>query len=375
MHWNNHYLHFLRNRELNELYSSIAIRSFAIAMFGIFIPIYLYQLGYSFASIFLFYAITSLTHAIFSIPSAKIAARFGLKHTIFFSTPFLILFLLLLYSLEQFSWFLPFLGIIIGISTSLFWLGYHVDFSRFSDKKHRGKEIGFSKIVASVFSALGPIIGGLILTFFGFKVLFILVSFLLAGAVVPLFFSQEIYEPITFSFKGFFKGQKLKDSLGFVGHGIEYGINAVIWPLFIFLFIFGQKYTSLGLASSLSFFFSIIFVFLIGRFADVYRRVLLKIGSVVNAIVWIIRSFVVTPIQVFIVDSFYGVSKTSMDIPFNALCYDKANKSNILKFITIREMVHHGARSLFFFAMIFITDLVSIFRFGGSLSSLLRLFF
>lgn len=375
MYLNNHYLHFFRNRELNELYASIAIRSFAMAMIGLFVPIYLYQLGYSFASIFLFYAIASLTHAIFTIPSARIAAKFGIKHTIFFSTPFLILFLFLLYSLDKFSWPLPFIGIIVGISTSLFWIGYHVDFSKFSNKKQRGKEIGFSKIVASVFSALGPIVGGLILTFLGFKALFLLSSFLLVGAVVPLFFSREIHEPITFSFKGFFKGQKIKDSLGFIGHGIEDGINAVIWPLFIFLFILGQKYTSLGLAYSLTFFFSIVFVFLIGKFSDLYRRTLLKIGSIANAIVWIIRSFIVTPIQVFVLNSFYGLSKTSMEIPFDAISYDKANKSDILKFITLREMVHHGARSLLFFAMIFITDLVSVFRFGGSLSSLLRLFF
>lgn len=372
---NHHFFHFLRNRELNELYASIAIKSFALALIGVFIPIYLYQLGYSFSSIFLFYAIGSFTHAALSIPSAKISARFGLKHAIFLSIPFLIFFFLLLYSLNQFNWLLPFLAIILGINSSLFWLAYHVDFSKFSDKKHRGKQVGVSKIIISIFSALGPLVGGLILAFFGFKILFILVSFLLLASVVPLFFSAEIHEPMTFSLRGFFKKQKTKNILAFVGYGIEQGMGFIVWPLFIFLFILGEKYTSLGIVSSLSLLFSVIFILVIGKFSDLYRRTILRIGTIANAIIWICRSFVITPIQVFVVDSFSGASRASMDLPFDALCYDKANKDNIMKFITLREMTVNVGKGLFFIVLMFITDFVSVFRFGGSLSSLLRLFF
>ena len=90
MHNHHHFFYFLRNRELNELYFSIAIKSFAVALISVFIPIYFYQVGYPLSYIFLFYAIWSLTHAVLSIPAAKISAKFGLKHTIFFSMPFLI---------------------------------------------------------------------------------------------------------------------------------------------------------------------------------------------------------------------------------------------------------------------------------------------
>lgn len=370
-----YFFHFFKNRELNELYLSIAIKSFSLALIGIFVPIYLYQLGHSFSLIFLFYAIASLTHAILSIPAAKISVRFGIKHTILFSTPFLIFFLFLLYSLESFNWPLPFLAIIFGIYGSLYWTGYHVDFSKFSTKKKRGSQIGFSKILSGVFHVIGPIIGGLILTFFGFKLLFITVAFLLLTSVIPLFFSKEVYDPITFSVKGFFKKQKPRDVVSFLGHGVEYGISAVIWPLFIFLFILSEKYLSLGLVSSLTFFFSMIFVFVAGKFSDLYRRAVLKIGIIANAIVWIVKSFIVTPIQVFIADAFQGFSRTSMDISFDAICYDKANKAGILKFITLREMAHHVGRGLFFIAMMFITDFANVFRFGGSIGSLLRLFF
>jgi len=365
----------MKNRELNELYSSMAIKSFALALVGVFVPIYLYKIGYGFSSIFFFYAILCLTHSFLSIPSAKISARFGLKHTILFSMPFLIFFFLLLYSLEQFNWPIIFLGIIFGIYSSLFWTGYHVDFSKFSDKKNRGKQVGVSQIFIAVFSAIGPLVGGFIVAFFGFKVLFILSCFLLLFSVIPLFFSKEVHEPITFSLRGLFKKQKAKNILSFIGFGIEQSIALVIWPLFIFLFILGEKYTSLGFVSFLSFFFSVISILVIGKFTDVSRRLVLRISSVFSAIIWVIKSFVITPIQVFIVGSLYGISRSSALISFEALSYDKANKHNILRFIAFREVTINLSKGVFFIAMMFIADFTSIFRFGGSLSSLLRIFF
>lgn len=376
MHSHHHFLHFLRNRELNELYISIAIRAFAVSLIGVFIPIYFYQQGYSFFSIFLFYAIWSLTHLLFSIPSAKISSKLGLKRSILLSIPFLILFFFFLYTLENFNWPLPFLSIFIGLSTSLFWLSYHVDFAKFSNKKNRGKQVGFSKIIIAVFSVLGPIVGGIILTFVGFGILFIIVSVLLIGSVIPLFFSREIHEPSSFSLKGFFRGQKIKDILSYVGFGIEGKIGAVVWPLFIFIFIFSEKYLSLGLVSSLTLGVALVSIIFIGKFSDIYRRKILKIGSVFNAVIWIVKSFIITPVQVFITDAFYGVSRVTMDVPFDAINYDKAKEEERVKIIVQREMYTHLGIILLFLVLMFFTEsLIEIFRYGGPVSSLLRFFF
>jgi len=376
MHKHTGIFHFLKNRELNELYISIAIRAFAVSLIGVFIPIYFYQQGYSFFSIFLFYAFWSLTHLLFSIPSAKISSKLGLKRSILLSIPFLILFFFFLYSLENFNWPLPLLSILIGLSTSLFWLSYHVDFAKFSNRKNRGKQVGFSKIIIAVFSVLGPIAGGIILTFVGFGMLFIIVSVLLIGSVIPLFFSREIHEPSSFSLKGFFRGQKIKDILSYIGFGIEGKIGAVVWPLFIFIFIFSEKYISLGLVSSLTLGVALISVIFIGKFSDIYRRKILKIGSVFNAVIWIVKSFIITPVQVFITDAFYGVSRVTMDVPFDAINYDKAKEEERVKIILQREMYTHLGIILLFLVLMFFTEsLIEIFRYGGPLSSLLRFFF
>ena len=376
MHSHHHFLHFLRNRELNELYISIAIRAFAVSLIGVFIPIYFYQQGYSFFSIFLFYAIWSLTHLLFSMPAAKISSKLGLKRSMLLSIPFLILFFFFIYTLENFNWPLPLLSISIGLSTSLFWLSYHIDFAKFSNRKNRGKQVGFSKIIIAVFSVLGPVAGGIILTLIGFEILFIIVSVLLIGSVIPLFFSREIHEPSSFSLKGFFRGQKIKDILSYIGFGIEGKMGAVIWPLFIFIFILSEKYISLGLVSSLTLGVALISLVFVGKFSDIYRRKILKIGTVFNAAIWVIKSFIVTPIQVFITDAFYGASRVTMDVPFDAINYDKAKEEERVKIILQREMYTHVGIILLFLVLMFLTEsLIEIFRYGGPLSSLLRFFF
>jgi len=354
----------------------MAIRTFALALTGVFLPIYLYQLGFSLSSIFLFFAFVTFFHLIFIIPASKIAYRFGLKRTILFSTPFIIIFFLLLFSLENYNWSLTLIAFFAGLHLALFWFSYHVDFSKFSVKKIRGTQVSIFKILTSIISVLGPIFGSLIITFFGFKTLFILVSFLFLISTVPLFMTKEIHEPVKFSLEGFFKSYKIKDIISYMGRGIETRIGIIVWPLFIFIFIFGEKYFSLGLASSLTFFSSLTFLFLAGKFSDINGRVVLRFGIIFNSVVWVIKSFIVTPIQVFIISIFYGASRASIDVSFAALNYDKTNDKNRARIILEREVFINLGGFIFLLILSFAsTYIIEAFRYGGPLSSLMMFFF
>lgn len=376
-HDNHGIRHLLRNRELNELYASVSINTFAIALTGIFIPIYLYQLGYTFQGIFLFFASFSIFNLLALFPSAKIASKFGLKHTILLSMPFLIIFFLLLYSIESFNWPLWFISIFGGIYSSLFWISYHTDFTGSSQSKSRGSQVGLAKVLISGAGALSPVIGGLILVYLGFQVLFLIVSILLVASTLPLFMSREIHEPASFSFEGLFKGTKFRDILGYFGFGIENRIATIIWPLFIFIFILSERYLMLGAVSSISFGLSLISTVAIAKFSDFNRRLVLKSGTLMNALIWVGKSFIVTPVQVFIADAFQGISRTAIHVPFDALNYDKIDKKeDRIKKILQREMyIKIGATLFLIFVAFTIDDFVNLFRFGGGLSSLMQFFF
>jgi hypothetical protein len=140
-----HFSHYFTFKsELNELFASISLRTFAKSLINIFVPIYLITIGYSFMTAFIFMAIGSAFHAIFSYSAAKLSARIGFKHLIMVSAPFLIIYYLLL----NYITVIQALGIPIvliaafgGTSNAFFWLGYHTDFAKSTTKKNSGKKL------------------------------------------------------------------------------------------------------------------------------------------------------------------------------------------------------------------------------------------
>ena len=293
------------------MYATIALRSLALAMIVIFIPIYLLQLGYSLKSVFVFYLALNISRIFFMIVAAKVSSRYGFKHSMFYHVPFMVVFYVLLYNLEDYGNLIPLWipAIVLSIGSSLFWMGYHLDFAKFSHKKSRGSEIGFSKIFSSGFHAAGPLIGGLVLYFFSFKILFVIVSVLLFFSVMPLFFSKDVHQPINISLKTIFNKKRIKGAVSHMGFGIESSVAIVIWPIFIFFSIL-NNYVALGLVSSLGLVFSLIATFVIGKFSDARRRLVLRLGAILTSLVWFLKLFVSSMMQIFIVDSIHGVTRT-----------------------------------------------------------------
>ena len=115
MHHHIHLLHFLLNKELKELYVSMAIKSLAMAMVGIFIPAYLYlRTPAGLTGVAIFYLVMSLIHLFTSPWSAMLASRYGLKHALGISVPLYVLFYFLLayHTTFNFTWIIL-LGIVM----------------------------------------------------------------------------------------------------------------------------------------------------------------------------------------------------------------------------------------------------------------------
>lgn len=371
-----HTLHLLFNNRLDkieELYLNLSLRAFAVSMIAIFVPIYLLQLDYSLSSVLLFYMIVSLTHGVFVFPSAIVSARFGFKHAIFLSTPFLILFYFLLYTLTIYQWPLWILGVVSGINGSLFWFGYHAYFSRFSDKKHRGEEISFARIFRLIAGISGPLVGGLLITFAGFKLLFVIVPILLIVSCIPLFLSKDTYASGRLSFSRVFAGRKIRDYLAFIGYGIETGSGLIVWPIVIFFSVL-HSFTALGFITSLSLFFSFIATLIIGRYVDIRKRLVLRISALLNAVIWIARMFVKTSLHIVATDSLYGMTRIAIGISFDTLSYDKANKDGLLASIAMREITIQIGGVILFASLAMIANLGIGLLFGSG-ASFLYLFF
>src|SRR5688500_12583149 len=78
--WKRHYWRDLSFSELSELYTSMMFRSLAISLVGIFVPVYLYQLGYSISAIFAFNCFFFISRLFWDVGASFIVARIGPKH-------------------------------------------------------------------------------------------------------------------------------------------------------------------------------------------------------------------------------------------------------------------------------------------------------
>jgi hypothetical protein len=92
--------HFFSN-PLNQLYVSMAIRSFGISLVGLFIPVYLHvQLGYTLQQTLVYFISAGVFFALVTPLVAMMTHKIGIKHVIALSVPFYIATLFLLYFLQ-----------------------------------------------------------------------------------------------------------------------------------------------------------------------------------------------------------------------------------------------------------------------------------
>jgi len=301
---------FKTKEELKELYLTAIIHSFAMALIGIFIPIYLLQAGFILNQVFLYMIVLWAMIGLFSPISARIASSIGLKHTILLSIPFYILNLALLVminSLHPFTYL--FVAAIGGIAIALYWVSFNSEFIKNSDKIHEGEEISHLIAFPKVAAIVAPIIGGLILISLGFSTLFIIVILFLILATLPLFITRDYKSAFHFKFSDIkFMVDKVFAMRYFI-IGALFMSDLLLWNVYIFL-NFGDL-LFLGITSSIAGIGVTLFTLIIGKLSDKYDRTLiLRIGSFVYAFIWFGRMFVETQFDVIIFSLLGGMFST-----------------------------------------------------------------
>lgn len=331
-----HYLIF--NKMLTEFYFMISVRSFAIAMIAIFLPIYVYTIRNSLFDLVLFALFVYISLFTFSPFAAKMISRIGNAHTMLFSVPFMFLFFGMLYFFIPTELNIPLLGFLYGFFEAFFWMGFHDEFSTLSKSKKVGKEVGLYRVITIGSKILGPLIGGLIITFFGFNILFIAIIFMVLIGLLPLLLSADIKTKQPFSLKRCFVRKNVPFKLPFIGYGAATFSTEWLWPLVVFLFI--PVYLELGAFGTIVNAITVIGILIIGFKADKISKIkFIKVGSILFSSTLLIRSFVTTVFQAFSIWIVGALTWPLLDVPFEALVYSKSKRLNKLEFFVAREQV------------------------------------
>ncbi|UZE94244.1 MAG: MFS transporter [Candidatus Pacearchaeota archaeon] len=360
--------HYLLNKELSEIYITIAGKTFALALIAIFIPIYLFQINFELRYIFLFYALVSISFALTVFFSAKLSTKTGIKHGMLISMPFLIGYFILLQFLTSNSldWIFFLAPILSGIHGSLFWMNFHIDFYEFSSRKLRAEQISGYAIISLILAAIGPVIGGFILVSLGFNPLFIFVSILLFISTIPLFMSKEIYVRREFSIKKVGKVMK-KAGISLTGFISEASFRCAFIAWIIIMFLILKGYVGVGTLTSAGLVVAIASTFFVGRLADKYDKgAVLRIGAMLSSLGWFVRLFITTFVGVLGINIFFGAvgPASAGGSAFDAINYDMAKRKHIAEVIVVREITIHTSLALFMLFLFFVPNLYLAIIFG-----------
>ncbi|MBL7045805.1 MAG: MFS transporter [Parcubacteria group bacterium] len=334
------------SQNTRTLYLNRLLMQVAFGVVSIFMPIFFYQeFGGSFAMVALIYALIYLGHMFLAPVGAMLFKYISLRMSMLIGVPFALFSLLSLAFWSVNPWtFLALHIFFIVIYKVLYWVPYHVDFSLFSDKNARGRQLSVLLNLSSLVAVITPIVGGFFIAKYGFDASFVLAAFFFTLSIPPLFFIPAIREKYEFgyfeTFKKLFSKKQRPLFLGYAGDGAQSTVTAVVWPIFIFL-IFDGGLTTVGLVTGATFAAIIFIRFLVGDLFDRWsHKKVLTTGSIIIMSGWLIKVFVETAFQVFLVDTYHSVGRAVNRLSLNANMYDHSadNGHYVDEFTTLREM-------------------------------------
>ena len=335
-----HYFAPHPTQQVRELFASSAILNFATSAIALFEPLYLHSIGFSIPKILLFYAAIYVLYFFLLPLGGRICRRHGYAHTILFSSPFLILWYVSLFAVPWHPGFAFVAIVALVFQKILYWPGYHSNFATFSTASESGREVSTMAAIAGIAAVVAPAVGGAVIAAFGYRSLIVGVAVLILLSNIPLLRTPALHEPKGFGYvaavKRPFEKKNRKRTAAFFGFGEEL-VAMVAWPLFMVTVI--PDLTSLGIVVSAAMLLNVLAVLYVGRLSDEGDPVsVLRSGVFFDVASWVIRPLTVGGLGVFLMDSFYRVSKNMLGLPLVALMYREAREGATMESVVHFEM-------------------------------------
>jgi MFS family permease len=322
-------------RELKEVYSNQIIETFGLFLICIFIPAYLLEIGYSLAEAAAFALVQLLVSAALCSLSARIDARIGVKHTILIRAPILISHLAMVMNIESlpgFYWPAVILG---GLSISLYWVSFNIEYVNASDRIRKGEEAGLLYGLPYMAAVIGPLAGAAVLTLLGFHWLFAISVGIIFLSVVPLFLSSD-YRVDMFRLRNISLLMDRRRALYYFMLGIIVSVDFVFWSLHVFI---NYGFISLGIAAALMGMGMIIFTLLVGHASNTTRgrKRVTRIGAFLCAGLWFMRFLADSELEFMFLSLIGGFIITSFTISLYADFVEFAKKRGAPNSVVFRH--------------------------------------
>jgi len=347
------------------------IQGLAAAMMGVFLPIFLYEVsGNQFWFVVLFFIGATFGYILLLVPGMKLTNIIGFNRALSLGALFSVMQFGILYFMDEMNYLMLLIPLLVSaIGFKVFhWVPYHVDFTVFTTNGERGRDVSLILATHEFMGMVGPALAGYIIVMSGYESLFMVAMALLLIATITYLFVPAIEEQFTWSFKETFSNlfsERFRNVfIGEVGNGAEVVVTLVAWPIFLYE-VLNQNVLEVGFLSAVIVAATIILQLMVGKYLDTQKgskRVTLRRGSIFYAIGWIIKIFVVSATQVFLVGLYHNIARIFTQTPLNAKLYDMSGEqgSYVDEFTVIKEIASAMGRMLALAIMLVLTLYVSV---------------
>ena len=363
-----HFWRYATFSEIAELYASRTIRVIALNIVSGFTSVYLYSEGYSLVFIMLFWTIFHFLKVPTLALSALIIARYGPKHGMLYSNLLYVPAMISLGLLNEFGiWAIVIWAVFLAFSTSLYQIGYSVDFSKVKNIQHAGKELAFMNILEKIAIGISPIVGGLIALWFGLNTVIWVDAVLFLIAAIPLFKTAEPVETRQkFNIVGFPWRANARSLIAHLGKGYDILATGVVWSLFLVIVVFPgygwEIYVKLGLLSSVTIITALIASYSYGRIIDRDKGGdLLIISTVFNSLVHIMRIFVNSATGVVATNITNEIATTGYGMSFMRGVFDAADLSgHRILYLCLADIMQNIGAAMAAITLLITTSIIDV---------------
>jgi len=330
------------------------ITSFTKLLVELFIPLILYEKGFSVKEIILFlifkYTFCSLMIPITLKMGKKVAfTKIMLTSSLFFSITYIYLNFLNTSIIS-----LIILALIFSIYLIFYWLGRHI----FALAIIEDKKITDNVSLYSIFTILGGLpatyIGARILELFGFITLTVVVLVLMIISVIPLMKIKDADIHNENNIKNVSKTFPKVNYIYIILEQFRY-IISTIFPLYIYLNI-KKDLSYLGIINVISGLGSIIYIYILSKKMDKNKKDYFKISSLLLSGIYLFKITITNPKIFLIIIFLEGIMKSSLDTIVQRNTYAYGKNYDAPSYISFIELINNIFRTLFLI-IFFILDL------------------
>lgn len=363
------------------LYASRTLMRISLGALGVFLPIFFFkELGYDLQLVIAIYTSIFGIYFLTTPISARLLGVLGTRRMIMLGVVFAMLSIVSLYYFPYNPAYATVAYIVfVSIYRALYWVPYHVDFANSLDTTMRGRQLAILRNIASVILVAVPTLGGIIITSAGFSAVFLFSIVVMLIALGPLWFMNHTYERYSWgyvdTFVHLFSRNNRPLLLAHAANGAQGVATLVFWPIYVFTLL-DERFTVLGIISSLTIVVVIILRTLVGKLFDTWSHErMLTVGVVMATTGWVSKLFVQTPLSIFVADSYHNFGRTVNTLSFDATTYEQSadNGRYVDEYTALKEMALGVGRVVM---LLLIAALVALFdmRVAFVLAAIVALF-